>query len=209
MSDEQPKANGQWSVISGQWSANKDKSTSMGPSKNDGRRARLKWQCYAKGMAPPEKQKPSILGFGQASNDPNAWRASKAARLKDSGLSLTDLSTEKQPADQMSGSAAENRAAAAWWPSQIAAKRLSSLSTERSRKGFRMPRAMRPALTIVFFVCAAYVFLKLWFMPTAGGLHPALAISAGILALLAVLLIAGAIMRRKRKGSDDKSTLRL
>jgi hypothetical protein len=176
-------------------------------------RAGSKGRCYARHMASQEKQKPSVFGLGEGtSSDPNAWRPSKAVRLQDSGLSLAGAAgaTEEKPlGNQNSSGSVDNRDAAVWRPSQVVAKRLSSLSPQQSRKGFLMPRAMRPALTLVFFVCAAYVFLKLWFMPTAGDLHPALAISATILALVGVLLIAGAIMRRRRKGSDDKSTLRL
>jgi hypothetical protein len=174
-------------------------------------------------MGPPEKERKSVLGLGvPTSNDPNAWRPSKALR-NDSDLSL-GLTPEKQAAaaQQKSGTKgeaadAEQRAvlktreggAAAWRPSRVNAERLSSLSPERARRRFAMPRWLRPALTVTFFVCAAYAFFKLWFMPTAGGLHPALAIAAGVLALLGVLLIVGAVLRRRRKGGDDKSTLRL
>jgi hypothetical protein len=176
-------------------------------------------------MGAPEKERKSVLGLGvPVSSDPNAWRPSEARCAQDSGLAM-ELTAEKQApvAQEKSGAtgeaaAAEQRdaalntrdgAAAAWRPSRVNAERLSSLSPERARRRFAMPRWLRPALTVTFFVCAAYAFFKLWFMPTAGGLHPALAISAGVLALLAVLFIVGAVVRRRRKSSDDKSTLRL
>jgi hypothetical protein len=174
-------------------------------------------------MAEAKKDDRSVLRLGQrASSDPNAWRPSKAV-AQDSGLSL-GLTPETQTAAAQEKNLVKGQAAdaqqrdalktpegggTAWRPSRVNAERLGSLSPGRVRRRFAMPRGLRPALTLVFFICAAYVFLKLWFTPTAGELHPALAIVAGILALVGTLLIVGAIMRRKRKGSDDKSTLRL
>lgn len=72
-----------------------------------------------------------------------------------------------------------------------------------------MPRGVRPVLTLVMLVCAIYVFRKLWLIPEAGDLHPALAIVAGALILLIVAAIVNMAMRRRRNRSDDKSTLRL
>ena len=163
-------------------------------------------------MARPDKDERSVLRLGQPSSDPNAWRPSKA-RAKDSSLSL-GLTENQQPSKESADSGAnipaEDRGStASWRPSKVNQERLSSLSPARGQRRFAMPRGVRPALTLVFFVCAAYVFFKLWFMPTAGGLHPALAIAAAVLAVLAVLFVAGAVMRRKRKGGDDQSTLRL
>jgi len=72
-----------------------------------------------------------------------------------------------------------------------------------------MPPGVRLLLTSVFFICAAYLFLKLWLTPEAGQLHPELAISAGVLALLFIFAIVGALARRRRRRGDDKSILRL
>lgn len=173
-------------------------------------------------MTASEKERQSILGLGvPAPSDPKAWRPSKALS-KDAEPSLGATPENQRPAtqqkndakgetlaEQTDASKTRDGDAAAWRPSRANAERLSSLSPVRGRRRLAMPRGARPALTVVFFVCAAYAFFKLWFMPAAGGLHPALAISAGGLALLAVLLIIGAILRRRRKGGDDQSTLRL
>jgi hypothetical protein len=164
-------------------------------------------------MGVPEKEKPSMLGLGHgASSDPNAWRPSNA-RVKDSGLSL-GLTENQQRSEQSSVSSsnipAENSASAASWrPSKANQERLSSLSSSRARRRFAMPRGVRTVLTFVFFICAAYFFVSLWLRPEAGQLHPALAISAGVLALLFVFAIVGAVVRRRRERGDDKSILRL
>ncbi|MGC1106042.1 MAG: hypothetical protein WA876_05855 [Candidatus Acidiferrales bacterium] len=72
-----------------------------------------------------------------------------------------------------------------------------------------MPPGVRLAVATVFFICGGYFLLSLWLTPEAGELHPALAISAVTLAFLFVAAIVGALVRRRRKHGDDKSTLRL
>jgi uncharacterized membrane protein (DUF485 family) len=158
-----------------------------------------------------EKEKPSILGLGHgASSDPNAWRPSKA-RARDSGFSL-GLTETQQPSEHSSRSCipTENRERlSSWRPSKANEERLSSLSPLRRRRRFALPPGARLLLTFVFFICCAYFFLKLWLMPEAGQLHPALAIAAVVLTLLFASAVIGVIVRRRRKHSDEKSTLRL
>lgn len=73
-----------------------------------------------------------------------------------------------------------------------------------------MPRWVRPLLTIVFAVCLAYVFGKLWFEPEADQLHPELAIFIGALILVIVTAAVSAVLqRRRRKLGDEQSMLRL
>lgn len=160
-------------------------------------------------MAAQEKETPSILGLGHgASSDPNAWRPSQA-RAKDSGLS-PHPAQDQRSLEPLCASAAplENRGAA-WRPSQANEERLSSLQPSRRRR-IGLPRGTRLVLTFVFFVGAAYFFLRLWLMPEAGVLRPALAIAAAIIVLLFVSAIAGAVARKRRhKSADEKSTLRL
>jgi hypothetical protein len=165
-------------------------------------------------MAPPEKEKPSILGLGHgASSDPNAWRPSKA-RAKDSGSSLgptqCEQLPEQSPASRSNISVGTTASAAPWRPSKVNEERLSSLSPARRRRPVALPLGIRLLLTFVFFVLAAYFFLRLWLIPEAGQLHPALVIAAVVLILLFASAVIGAIARRRRrKSGDDKSVLRL
>ena len=169
-------------------------------------------QWYAKRMASPEKENASILGLGRAASaNPNAWRPSKA-RAKDSGLPLNPAGNQETSAQSSaSGISEENRSSASSWrPSKANEERLSSLSPARRRRRLALPPRARLLLTFLFFACAGYFFLKLWLMPEAGELHPALTIAAAIIILLfASAIVSVAARRRRRKSADDKSTLRL
>lgn len=163
-------------------------------------------------MVKPEDER-SVLGLGHgASSDLYAWRPSKA-RATDASLSL-GLTEDQQPSEQSPVSSSNipvesPASAASWRPSKANQERLSSLSPARARRRFALPRGARTVLTFVFFVCAAYFFVSLWLRPEAGQLHPALAVSAGVLALLFIFAVVGAVVRRRRKRGDDKSILRL
>ena len=166
---------------------------------------------YANRMAPPEKERKSVLGVGRLSNDPNAWRPSKALS-KDPSLSLLGETTQNQKAaktDSRDAAASSREDAPAWQPSKAAEARLSSLSPARGRKRFATRARTRLLFTSVLFVSAAYFFVKLWLTPEAGQLHAALAIAGAITILIFISSIIGAVRRRGRERGDDKSTLRL
>ncbi|HEV2420860.1 MAG TPA: hypothetical protein VGS59_04040 [Candidatus Acidoferrales bacterium] len=97
----------------------------------------------------------------------------------------------------------------AWRPSKVSADRLNSLSRARPRVSFRMPRGLRPLITLALLTALLYVIGKLWFEPEMGQLRPELLV---IIVVIVLTLVAGgavAQMRRKRKRGDDQSTLRL
>lgn len=171
-------------------------------------------------MGAPEKERRPVLGLGLPADasDASAWRPSHAADSHSDASAVSRRAESETQSAESRAEAEKNRTGeaaagqkqnAAWRPSEASRARLGSLEPVRGRKRFAMPRGLRVAVSFALLVCGLYIALRIWVNPTAGDFHAAVLIFVGAMILLFLAAIAGAVMRRKRKRSDEKSTLKL